>query len=160
MAKYIRKYNLVNPNFKIIRLYGTLITFRIFEALENKMIKFVFNCFLVKVKYCDKKYIHSLNKSDINLYAEDYVKYLNRSCKNIIKKAFTHITILSNISLFYKVFTIKDIFSIDNKKETVFSFIRKKLFNLYMPSCNVIFHIHGGGFFSQTTESSKVFLNE
>jgi len=135
-------------------------TFRIFEALENRLIKFVFDCFLGKVKYCDKKYIHSFNKSDTNLYVEDYVKYLNKSCKNNIKIAFTQITILSNIFLFYKNFTIKDIFSFDNKKETVYSLIRKKLFNLQIPSFNVIFNIHGGGFFSQTTESSKVFLNE
>lgn len=29
-----------------------------------------------------------------------------------------------------------------------------------IPAIDVIFHVHGGGFFSQTSESSKVFLTE
>ena len=113
-----------------------------------------------KVKFCDKKFIHSFNKYDLLLYTEEYVRFLSRSCIKYLNIAFTQITILSNSVLIYKVFSFKDIFNIRHIKESLSSFISRKIMISQTPSIDVIFHVHGGGFFSQTSESSKVFLTE
>ena len=74
-------------------------------------------------------------------------------------KAYTQFTILSNFDLYCKKFKIKSIF---NKKpqQTFFSLLLKQVHSQFIPSYNVIFHVHGGGFFSQTTESSMIYLSE
>ena len=114
---------------------------------------------LENIKVNEVKYIHSYNKEDCFIYNKEDVNY-NRNCKKIlIFLAYTQFRILSNFKIYFNRFKIKNIFS-KKPKENFFNVLLKQVQNQCLPTYDVIFHVHGGGFFSQTSESSLCYLVE
>jgi len=115
-----------------------------FESLEHKVLNFFYRLNLESIVQNEVLYINRYDNDDLSILTK----------KDLIGKEFKNYTqfrIISNIKINYS--------EIQNKKQTYFDFFGLKFKkDEFLPSYNVIFFVHGGGFFAHTSESHLNYL--
>lgn len=146
VAKKERKKNITQPNLEITKL--------IFESYECKIIGFIYNLLRLKTKL-DVKFSLKIDK-DCLIMKKNNTNGFDNDCFNFrlltdiedIKFRDNQVYQFKRNSNFYQI--------LNNKLAQKDKMVKSQAY----PEYNILFYIHGGGFLSQTTESSVGFLAE
>lgn len=141
-----------NPDINIIKL--------IFEAIENKLIPTPLPDGRDRCKFNEILYYSLKNLDNFKIYNEK--EGLKKS--QTIKNNFVKIRILTNqiIKINYEHQNLyeKPIKKNKMKEINFFGLLLKVSKEFLTPSYNVIIHLNGGGFYSQSSESHLNYLSE